>query len=79
MSCTYEVNVARRIAPDTKQVGPYFTQHFRIMFGRVDPSRARELAREIAEKYPEPDYRIQLSRWDTYGVTVDFEAIEEMV
>jgi hypothetical protein len=57
------INVARRVKPNTEAFGPYHEHHMRVEIpAGTTKGEARDRFKELAAKYPEPDFQVALSQ-----------------
>lgn len=67
----FSINVARRVKPDTARFGPYHEHLFRATMPASNTKvEALAVFEDLSRKFPEPDFRVSLSRTIVRSTTV---------
>ena len=70
IECNYEINVARTFRKGWD--GNDFYEHYcRIELGWMMPKSAREKFREIAERFPAPEFHLELMYVECHGKSIE--------
>lgn len=68
MADHYTINVARRIAPDTKPFGPYHTHVMKMELPHgCTKQEATEIFTDACARYPEPNFKLSMTEWVCRG------------
>lgn len=68
----YSLNVARDTGCEMFQGGRAYGHYCRIELGNAHPDVATIIARDIAERFPSPEFKVTLSRVECSGRDVAF-------
>lgn len=71
----YEINIAKK-EKDSSSYRHFFATAPRSI---TDDQKLFEVVRELKKKFPEPEYNLTVSKWETIGKDVDVTEIVEKV